>query len=95
MKTTTRAVTLLLRPESDGGVRLSLTGRVREPTMQGRARLLGLTSLWARPEPLRVALSADASGSWCWAEEWTEALTDVVGDYEVRFVTREAGHGRR
>lgn len=95
MKTTTRAVTLLLKPESDGQVSLSLTGRVDEQTMQSRARLLGLTSLWARPEPLRVAFSADASGSWCWAKEWTEALADVVGDYEVRFVFQGGARGRR
>lgn len=90
----TKAVKLVLRPGSDGRVTMSLTGGVHESTMEGRRRLLGLTSLWARPEPLRVALSADASGSWCWAEEWTEALADVVGGYELRFVSRGA-YGRR
>lgn len=51
--------------------------------------------MWARPGPLRVAFSADASGSWCWAKEWTEALADVVGDYEVRFVFQGGARGRR
>lgn len=84
---------LLLRPESCGLVTMSLTGRVDEETLQDRRSLLGLTSLLVRPEPLRVALSADDSGSWRWAEDWTDALTDVVGGYELRFVER--GHGRR
>lgn len=92
---TTRAVTLVLTPELDGRVRLSLTGTVLETTWESRRRLLGLTSLWARPAPLRVALCADERGSWAWADGWTDALSDVVGGYEVRFVVRGGARGRR
>lgn len=95
MKTTTRALTLRLKPENDGRVSLSLTGRVHEEKMHGRASLLAMASLWVRPEPLSVVLSADTSGSWCWAEDWMDALLDEVGGCEVRFVSRGGGHGRR
>jgi len=92
---TTRAVTLVLKPELGERVRLSLTGTVLETTLEGRRRLLGLTSLWARPEPLRVALCADERDSWAWADGWTDALSDIVGGYEVRFIVRGGDRGRR
>lgn len=92
---TIQEVTLAMKPENDGRARFSLTGRVPELTAQGRSRLLALTSSWARPEALRVVLSADERGSWAWSERWTDALSDVVGGYEVRFVVRGSGHGRR
>lgn len=86
----------MLTPGKDGLVRMSLVGNLHEETVRARATLLGLTSLWARPEPLRVALSADAAGSWQWAEAWTDALEDmVVEGYEVRFVSRGGTRGRR
>jgi hypothetical protein len=92
---TTRAVALLLKPESDGRVRLSLTGTVQEETAHERRTLLVLSSLWARPEPLRVALCADAKGCWEWTLPWTDALPDLVAGHEVRFVVRGGGRGHR
>lgn len=71
---TTRAMTLLLKPRLDERVKLSLTGTVLETSLEARRSLLGLTSLWVRPEPLRVALCADERGSWAWADGWTDAL---------------------
>lgn len=67
---------------------------VLETSLEARRSLLGLTSLWVKPEPLRVALCADERGSWAWADGWTDALS-VVGGYEVRFVVRGGGRGRR
>jgi hypothetical protein len=92
---TTRPMTLVVTPGLDERVKLALTGTVLEATWESRRQLLGLTSLWARPEPLRIALCADEKGSWEWADGWTDALRDVVGGYEVRFVVRGGGRGRR
>ncbi|MBE2247917.1 MAG: hypothetical protein IAE78_00120 [Myxococcus sp.] len=92
---TTRTLTLLLKPGLDERVKLSLTGTVLETSLEARRSLLGLTSLWVRPEPLRVALCADERGSWAWADGWTDALNDVVGGYEVRFIVHGGGRGRR
>jgi hypothetical protein len=90
---TTRAMKLMLRPGSAGLVTMSLTGQLDEQTIERRRTLLGLTSLWVRPGPLRVALSADSAGSWAWSEDWTEALADVASGYELRFVL-PGGHCR-
>jgi hypothetical protein len=92
---TTRAVTLLLKPGLDGRVSVSLTGTVLEPRWEHCSRLLGHTALWASPEPLRVALYADETGSWAWAHGWADALIDMVGGYEVRFVARGGDRGGR
>lgn len=90
-----QAVTLAMKPERDGRVRFSLTGKVHDLTPQRRSRLLGLTSSWASPETLRVVLCADERGGWAWSEQWTDALSEVAGGYEVRFTMRGSGHGRR
>ena len=92
---TTSAMKLMLRPGNGGLVMLSLTGTLRDVSTQQRRSLLGLTSLWAQPEPLLVAVSADESGSWAWAEAWTEALADMTGGYELRFVERRSARGHR
>lgn len=92
---TIRGMRLVLTPVSDGRVMMSLSGRVNEDSPQRRLSLLWVTSLWARPEPLHVALSADAKGNWSWAEPWTEALADAVGDYEVSFALRGGARGNR
>ena len=96
MTKTTRPLTL----------RLSTTGREKylqlhfagllsnEMTAPRRRRVLRLVSLLAWPAPLRVAISADESGSWDWAEEWTSALEDVKGGLELRFKLREARRGQ-
>jgi len=96
MKSPSRPLTLQLSPTGhDKHLRLSFTGTLSdERTQDNRRRLLGLSSLWSSPEPLRVVLSADESGSWSWAEPWTAALEDVVGGVEVRFVMRGGRRGR-
>lgn len=96
MKTPNRPLTLHLAPTGcEKRLRLSFIGTLSdERTPESRRRLLGLLALWCNPEPLRVALSADESGSWCWTEEWLTALEDVVGGVEVRFVVCGAGRGR-
>jgi len=96
MTTSSRPLTLHLSPTGhDKHLRLSITGTLsNERTQESRRRLLGLSALWSSPEPLRVALSADESGSWSWAEPWTAALQDVVGGVEVRFVVRGGRRGR-
>ena len=92
---TNRAMKLVLTPESDELVTMSLSGRVKEESIQQRSSLLWLTSLWARPEPLRVVFSADAMGNWSWSSPWTEALAEGAVDYEVSFALRGGGRGRR
>lgn len=92
---TTRAMKLVLRPGHGGLVMMSLTGKLQDVSIQHRRSLMGLTSLWAQPELLHVAVSADESGSWSWAESWTEALADVSGGYELRFAERRSARGHR
>ena len=65
-----------------------------EMTEERRRRFLGLVSLLASPAPLRVAISADELGSWDWAAEWTRALEEVNGGFELRFRGREVRRGR-
>ena len=75
-------------------LRLSFAGLLSgEMTVERRRRLLGLLSLWTQPEPLRVAIFADAWGSWEWAEEWTDALKDVASGFELSFVAHEVRRG--
>lgn len=92
---TTSATKLALRPGHGGLVLMSLTARLQALSAQHRRSLMGLTSLSAQPELLRVAASADESGSWAWAESWTEALADVTGGYELRFAERRSARGHR
>lgn len=89
-------LTLQLSPTGhDKHLRLSFAGMLSdERTQESRRQLLGLLALWSRPGPLRVALSADESGGWWWAERWTAALEDVVGGIEVRFVVPGSRRGR-
>ena len=92
---TTSAMKLMLRPGSGGLVMLSLSGTLQDVSIQHCRSLLGLTSLWAQREPLLVAVSADESGSWAWAEAWTGALADVTGGYELRFAERRSARAHR
>jgi hypothetical protein len=92
---TTSAMKLVLRPGHGGVVRMSLTAKLQDVSAQHRRSLMEFTSLWAQPELLRVAVSADESGSWAWAESWTEALADVTGGYELRFAERRIARGHR
>lgn len=90
-----REMKLVLTPVNDGQVAMSLSGHVSEESIGRRSSLLWLTSLWVRPEPLRVVFSADAMGNWCWAAPWTEALAEGAVDYEVRFAWRGGARGHR
>jgi hypothetical protein len=92
---TNRAMKLVLTPVSDGLLTMLLSGRVNEEAIQPRSSLLWVSSLWARPKPLRVVFSADAKGKWAWSAPWTEALArETVGDYEVDFALRGARGSR-
>jgi len=92
---TIRTMKLVLTPVNDGLVTMSLSGRVSEETAGRRSSLLWVTSLWARPEPLRVVFSADAMGNWSWSAPWTEALAEGAPNYEVRFALRGGARGHR
>ena len=92
---TTRAMTLMMRPESDGRVSLSRTWREHRPLLRDRMRLLWLMSPWTRPAGLRAALSADELGSCGGAQTWTDAPADVVAGGEVRFAVRGGVRGDR
>jgi hypothetical protein len=75
----------------DRYVQLDFVGMLSdEMTRTRRRRFLRL----AWPAPLRVAVSADESGRWGWAEEWTSALDGLEGDLELRFTGREVRRGQ-
>lgn len=95
MREPTRPLTVRLTAEGpDKYLCLHFVGQLsNEMTAPRRRRLLRLLWLLAWPAPLRVAISADESGSWDWAGEWTGALEGLTGGLELRFTVREGRHG--
>ncbi len=91
----TRPVTLrLITTGHEKYVQLHFTGLLSdEMTSPRRRRFLRLASLLAWPAPLRVAISADESDSWDWAEDWTRALEELKTSLYLRFEVREGRHG--
>jgi hypothetical protein len=96
MRRPTRPLTLRLSATGhDSYVELDFAGMLSdEMTRTRRRRFLRLVWLLAWPAPLRVAISADESGRWDWAEEWTSALEGLEGDLELRFTGREVRRGQ-
>jgi hypothetical protein len=94
--TTPRLLTLQLSTKGhENYLQLHFVGLLSEEMKASRRRrFLRLASLLAWPAPLRVVISADESGSWDWAEEWTGVLEDMRVGLELRFKVREARHGQ-